>query len=414
MYTGNKFRLGAPLFFGREQSNVRDLPRYTPVEVDGDRKRRALIGDKRNDENVIISQLHSAFMQFHNKLVDECGSFETAQRQLRWTYQWLVVNDFLTTICGQALVDDIMNGGDGSRPRFKAYKWRNDAFMPIEFSAAAFRFGHSMVRPVYRLSQQLDGTPGDTATEQERARGLGGRFFIFAGVQKRGLNGFDAPPPQWGIDWSLFFDIKGSGERAGRARVQPSYKIDTALVNPLGFLPEFSEEPAPGIEPLTIEQLQSKPLDPGNPPNLAERNLLRGLSMGLPSGQAVARALGETPIVDDNLLIGKATIENSVDKRRRLVDICPSFENNAPLWFYVLAEAQHAWVRAAQQEGKSKDAAEAMLIPVRLGPVGGRIVAETLIGLLWADGQSYLRQDPGWRPAKDITTVGQLLDFALS
>ena len=69
-----------------------------------------------------------------------------------------------------------------------------------------------MVRPVYRLNTQLHG--GDdpnNATPDEEARGLAGRFFIFAGVQARGLNGFDAFPEQWAIDWSLFFDIDGQG-----------------------------------------------------------------------------------------------------------------------------------------------------------------------------------------------------------
>ena len=165
MYDGKKFRLGRPLFFGNKPSKARDLPRYIPLDPMVDSKKRALIGDKRNDENVIVSQLHSALLQFHNKLVEASpnSSFEEIQRKVRWHYQWLVVHDFLPRICGAEMVHSILRKeghcgcslGDG--PNFKIYKWRNDAFMPIEFSAAAYRFGHSMVRPIYRLNAELDG-----------------------------------------------------------------------------------------------------------------------------------------------------------------------------------------------------------------------------------------------------------------
>ena len=111
---------------------------------------------------------------------------------------------------------------------------------------------------------------------------------MFAGVQARGLNGFDAFPTQWSIDWSLFFDIKGSGSRTGKERVQPAYKIDTSIVNPLGFLPEFSQNPFGTGSDLPVEALQSKEADKASPSNLAVRNLWRGNSMGLPSGQLTA------------------------------------------------------------------------------------------------------------------------------
>jgi hypothetical protein len=54
------------------------------------------------------------------------------------------------------------------------------------------------------------------------------------------------------------------------------------------------------------------------------------------------------------------------------------------LWFYILAEAQRAF--------KTDDT------PIRLGPVGGRIVGEVIVGLLMADRKSFLRQSPGFRP----------------
>jgi hypothetical protein len=416
MYDGKKFRLGRPLTENGIGTHVRDLPRYSDVN-DLNAAKRALIGDKRNDENVIVSQLHAAMLQFHNKLVDEdpAASFRDIQQQVRWHYQWIVVNDFLMRICGKKVVHEILPHLERQRPiwenppRLAFYKYRHDAFMPIEFSVAAYRFGHSMVRPIYRLNTHLSGgADPQQATQEEIDRGIAGRFFIFAGVQKRGLNGFDEFPEQWAIDWSLFFDINGSGQRGGKERVQPAYKIDTSLVNPLGFLPEFSKPPQQAAGDLTLEALQSIPLDPiMDPANLAQRNLLRGMAMGLPSGQAVARAMGLEPIAEENLRVGKAVLDDW-DTNPTLLSIDPSFEDKAPLWYYVLAETQYQWVLRAKAEG-----GEGNQEPLRLGTVGARIVAETLIGMLWADGQSYLCQAPNWQP-ESIRSMGDLINFALS
>jgi hypothetical protein len=416
MYDGNKFRLGRALFENDKATNVRDLPRYIDPN-NPQAARRALIGDKRNDENVVVSQLHAAMLQFHNKQVDKdpAASFCDIQQQVRWHYQWIVVNDFLVKICGEHVVHEILPHLGKHQPiwknppHFAFYKFREDAFMPVEFSVAAYRFGHSMVRPIYRLNTRLaGGADPNQATPDEVRRGLAGRFFIFAGVQKRGLNGFDEFPQQWAIDWSLFFDIGGSIGHGGIQRVQPAYKIDTSLVNPLGFLPEFSKPAQAPAGDLTIVQLQSVPVDPVmDPSNLAQRNLLRGMAMGLPSGQDVARLMGVEPIADENLRIGKAVVADW-DTNPALTTIDKVFADNAPLWFYVLAEAQYEWILRAKAPG-SKGNEE----PLRLGTVGARIVAETLIGLLWADGHSYLRQAPNWKPEK-IRSMGDLLHEALS
>src|SRR5262245_30742319 len=93
----------------------------------------------------------------------------------------------------------------------------------------------------------------------------------------------------------------------GIDRLQPAYKIDTSLVNPLASLP-----------PLEAPDIRS----------LAQRNLLRGVSMGLPSGQAVARMMGLQPIPDPDLKVGKATEEDS-DQNVPLTSISPEFGHNA-------------------------------------------------------------------------------------
>ena len=424
LYVGKKFRLGRKLFERNKPSKSRDLPRFDDPENPGMPK-RALIGDKRNDENVIVSQLHGAMLQFHNKLVDKMpkASFAEVQRQVRWHYQWIVVNDFLVKLCGADVVHEILpHLGKNkpiweNKPKLQFYQVRNEAFMPIEFAAAAYRFGHSMVRPIYRLNTELKGgDKKDEATKAEEESGVAGRFFIFAGVQERGLNGFDSFPKEWAIDWRLYFDTHGSTALPGKHRVQPSYKIDTSLVNPLGFLPEFSKV-VPASPPLTIEKLQAKPDGKGHgPANLAQRNLLRGMAMALPSGQDVARAMGLVPIADENLRICKAVIEDWDDPATPKLSTFHggAFIGKAPLWFYVLAEAMHEWVLRAKAPGSKGDEE-----PLHLGAVGQRIVAETLIGLLLADGHSYLRQAPNWQPEDagyvgPNFTMGALIKFALA
>jgi hypothetical protein len=416
IYLGDKFRLGKPLFALREPTSARDLPRYRDP-YNPDTPARALVGDKRNDENVILAQLTAMFLQLHNRFVDDLGGgFELAQRMVRWHYQFIVINDFLVRLCGADVVDAILPHRlapapvGQKRPRLDYFHWDREPYMPIEFSVAAFRIGHSMVRPIYRLNQELHGGDDpDTATDDEKRRGLEGRFFIFAGVNKRALNGFGEFSEQWAIDWRLFFDIDGSGVQGGKARAQPAYKIDTSLVNPLGFLPEFSIV-KPFHPPLTLDQLQPAPVDGVNDPaNLAARNLLRGAALQLPSGQAVARAMGLDVIADADLRIGKATLDDW-EQARPVTDIDASFAGNAPLWFYVLAEAQYEWSRRAGAPGSLGDAE-----PVRLGAMGARLVAETLIGLVYADPFSYLAQDPNWTPLVGGTglDMGRLVKYAL-
>ena len=116
--------------------------------------------------------------------------------------------------------------------------------------------------------------------------------------------------------------------------------------------------------------------------------------------------MGLDPIDDKDLRVGKAVLED-LDKNRTLVSIDPVFKGNAPLWYYVLAEAQFEWSKRAKAPGSKGDEE-----PVRLGTVGGRIVAETLIGLLWGDAHSYLRQAPNWHPPH-IKDIGSLIKFAL-
>jgi hypothetical protein len=350
---GRTMLLGERLTGNSNDPGARDLPR---ISFDDD-PARAIIGDPRNDENVMVSQLHASMLRFHNRMAAMLPSkdFEHVQRMVRWHYQWVVLHDFLPAIVGPDMVAEIMGHvkeGETSTaqpPQLKFFKQKNEGFMPIEFSVAAYRFGHSMVRPLYRLNQTVSRLP------------------IFANDKGQDLKGFRTFPREWSIDWRLFFPRSGA-PRTGPERVQPAYKIDTSLVNPLGSLP-----------PSVVK-------DP--PPSLAQRNLLRGWSMQLPSGQAVAAAMGFEPIPDGKLTIGKATKEGGKRKNKSIAHISDKFKGNAPLWFYILSEAQQSFVNDQT--------------PIRLGKVGGRIVGEVFIGLMLADSHSYLRQMPTFKPRNDF------------
>jgi hypothetical protein len=351
LYRNDGIRLlqGDPLTGNANDPKARGLSR---AQAEGNEPERAIIGDPRNDENVIVSQLQASMIRFHNRMADVLPSaqFEEVQRMVRWHYQWVVLHDFLPTIIGDETLADIFGGmspvDPDATPHLKFYKPVKEAFIPVEFSVAAYRFGHSMVRPIYRLNGSIPRLP------------------IFAG-QGDSLVGFRRFPDNWAIDWRLFFKM-GDAPPLGPERVQPAYKIDTSLVSPLGTLP-------PSVATM--------------PPSLPERNLLRGWRMALPSGQDVARAMGITPIPDANLRVGKAT-EADTPTNKVITSISPRFAGNAPLWYYILAEAQ--------QEFVNNDT------PIHLGPVGGRIVGEVFVGLMLADSHSYLRQNPNFTPHPEL------------
>lgn len=269
------------LLIGSNNRGEPDLPRNrdsgadTSDTDDFSRFRTALIGDPRNDENIIVSQLQLAFLGFHNRRVDEGAGFEEARRFTRWHYQWVVVHDFLKRLCGADLVDALLCGKCQGQPDLCFFHYRNAPFMPVEFSVAAYRLGHSMVRPGYQLSETLDGLRG------------GNPLAIFGGQPQDNLRGGRELPPFWTIQWDRFVEHQGSDP-------QKSRKLDTKLAPPLVDLPISPEA-----------RLRS----------LAFRNLLRGWRMSLPSGQSVARRMG-IQVVDGAPLTG-----------------------DDPLWLYVLAEA---------------------------------------------------------------------------
>jgi hypothetical protein len=318
----------------------------------------AIVGDPRNDSNLIVSGLHAAFLKFHNHAVavvggsDPLETFAQARELTTWHYQWLVVNRILPNFVGQSVVDDVLRHG----PRH--YRTHSQAYIPVEFSGAAYRFGHSMVRPSYRAN--LAGDSG---------RPFFGLIFDSRVVVPDGQNPSTDPGDLRGgfrarrryVGWQTFFDF---GARHS-AEVKPNKVIDTLLSTPLFALPTSAIAHIPGA--------------PG-PIALAQRTLLRHLTWSLPSGQAIARRLS-APVLHRNDFADLAGYGHRLDRA-------------TPLWLYVLREAQLV------NDGQF------------LGPVGGRIVAEVLLGLLMADPHSYLNRHPRWRPMLGATGGGyQIANF---
>jgi Animal haem peroxidase len=303
----------AQLLLGRnDRGDEADVPR----NAEG----IALIGDPRNDVHTLVSQLHVAMIKLHNRLAALARDrgftgaevFEVARRETIWHYQWVIVNDYLPRLVGAELVASVLE--DGAR----FYRPDGPPRIPFEFADAAFRYGHSQVRDSFELNSHS------------------GVLRLFPD-----LAGFRPVPAELVVEWSRLFDV------AGAAPAQRAKLIDGRLARSLIQLP------AAITGEVELSAYHS----------LAGRDLARGHAYGLPSGEAVAEAMGEAPLADDPLGLRAA-----------------GWSGETPLWLYFLAES------ASRGRGE------------QLGPCGGRIVTEVLLGILAADRGSYLASEPRWTP----------------
>lgn len=277
MYDGNgKFLIGR-----NEQDADDDLVR--------NKKGIAIIGDKRNDENIIVSQLQLTFLKFHNEVMGQTGNFDEAQRLVRWHYQWVVVHDWLKRLCGAKVVDNILYSDCPGKPKLCHYKYHEYPFMPVEFSVAAYRLGHSMLRGRYRINQTVPDLPlFDRAAD---------------GKPLDDFRGFRPLPGAWTIDWSFFLDF--AGNKGSQAKPQFSRKIDKLLVRPVIEMPDQIASPLP-----------NPPFPPSVARSLAFRNLVRAWRLGLPSGQSVARRIGATPLPGPDLPLWRYILEEAMAQHK--------------------------------------------------------------------------------------------------
>ncbi len=225
-----------------------DLPREKR-NADPLRDRAAQIGDPRNDENLIVAQLHLAFLKAHNRLVDQGRTFEEARRLVRQHYQHIVLHDFLKRVADPAIVDGILTGGN----RFYD-AWASRSSCRSSSPSPGTASGTPWCRDTYDFNLNF---PDATL----------GLLFTFTALSGE-LGDFDTLPDNWIIQWERFIDAGGGRNKAR--------KFDTKLAGGLFQLQTVTGE---------IEQ-------PADAANLAVRNLLRGYGLRMPTGQAMAARLG--------------------------------------------------------------------------------------------------------------------------
>jgi hypothetical protein len=335
-----------------------DLPR---VGGSGSKakKRKALIPDPRNDENLAVAQTHLAMIRFHNRVVDglpnampDTQKFATARDIVTRHYQWMLKTDYLPRIANPAVVNNVFNQGR------KAFEVGTAATqtptMPIEFSVAGFRLGHAMVRDAYDWNAAFPS-------------GEGTLFFLF---EFSGLSGtmFDDVrlPSNWIADWRRLYDFKKEQNRNDLkppGSVNKAMRIDTTLAPTLHTLPD-------GTVGSSTPPIQH---------DLAFRNLRRGRMVRLATGQQMATFLKSKGVTLTKLT--RAQIRDGKNGAK-LDGLTPGQRDglltNTPLWFYILREAE-------LNNGK-------------LNGVGARIVAETFHRAMEGSTSSIVR-DPAWRPS---------------
>jgi len=332
-------------FYDQEYFSGRllDAPAGTKQDLPRNRQGRGLIADPRNEENVVLAQMHLGMIRFHNAMVEHLASsgdsgttlFNRAQRQVRWHYQWAIVNDFLPKVVAPSQVEAAL-GRDFSDQN-------GTVGLPLEVAQGVLRYVYSQVRLQYQLNDDanvalLPADEHDDTLLRHRSQSI---------------------PSRLEVDWTRFFNLDGGP-------TQPSKLIDTKIT-PAFLDLSLVDDPRPARR------------------SVAARFFLQGKRAGLPSGEDVARSIGEPATLPTTSALRKLGLKET------------------PLLYYILAEAEH------QFEDSNKD---------RLGPVGGRLLADALIRRLRLDPQSYLNAHPNFSPISAVTdengnfNVGQLVASA--
>jgi hypothetical protein len=278
--------------------------------------------------HLFTSQMVVAFIELHNRLVDRLRQddvadgdiFDEARRAATWHYQHVILREFLPGLIGPQLVAELLDDGP------QLYRVGPDPYIPFEFADAAYRYGHSQIRPSYQVNDQFGPCP------------------VFPD-----LMGFGPVTPERTVDWTLQIDVDG------HPPAQRSKRIDSRLPAPLIALPTEISGSAPGTDYAS----------------LANRDLQRGHAVGLASGEAIAERLEVPALSADQVGLAER-----------------GWADETPLWFYILKEAD------VLHDGD------------QLGPVGGRIVAEVLVGIIDADPESFRSVDPTWTPTLPSRRAG--------
>jgi hypothetical protein len=279
LYKGVCFRLG-------EIKNRNEAEFDVPLDIND----LPVVADERNCENALMRQIHAMFMKLHNLAVKNLDDgtmndktlFEAARTLVRWQFQWLVREDFLPTVCDPGVYDAVVRRNE------RLIHWPAGHFsIPVEFSQAAARFGHSMVKAIYTLIEHGPSVPLKS---------------LFVGPGRKG-----ALHPDHAVEWFHFT----------RSHQASSQDIDTLLADPLSNVPDES------IDPFVTTPM------PHEPHMLALRTLCRGAATKLPTGQQVRVALQPGAILP---------VSDTNRAWKKLHEL--GFANETPLWYYILLEAE--------------------------------------------------------------------------
>jgi Animal haem peroxidase len=333
-----------------------DLPRA------GATPSSAVIPDPRNDENLAVAQTHLAFIRFHNRVVDTLPSstpaavkFMRARKIVTRHYQWMIKTDFLPRICDPDVVTDVFKNG---RKIFEAGVAPTQVpTMPIEFSVAAYRLGHSMVRQAYNWNVNFDN--GDGTLEL---------LFFFSGTSGS-LGGNNPLPFIWVADFRRLYNFGQAGRKdlvVPAAKFNRAMRIDASLAHTLARLPQE-----------TIGPPKVAMKDPRH--DLAFRNLTRAKMVSLATGQQMVAFLKSKGV--NVKALTAAQIRQGSGDGVSLAGLSQADRDavvaKTPLWFYILREAE--------------------LNGGHLAGVGARIVAETFHRAMEGSQTSIVR-DPTFKP----------------
>ena len=346
-------------------------------------KAKAIIGDMRNDENLAVAQTHLMFLRLHNKMVDtarpedvDLGDreevFEWARMQVCRIYQWLIMNVYLPAVCDPDTLKDVLANNAPvycafrNRPEYRA---RRDCMMPLplEFSVAAYRFGHSQARPDYDWNTIFGRGETDCNPSSDRADFR--QLFAFTGEAKPPMFGAsDRLPSNWIPEMERLLNI---GNKFGDRNTR---RINTFLAPALLAMAHMP----PGVQ--------------ANMRNLPIRNLRRGHLLNVPTAQDCLAEL----VANHGIAIRPLNAAQITSGPTGTAIRDGGFVHQTPLWFYVLKEAE------ILSNGRC------------LGPLGSRIVSETLAGLVIYGSGTYWDvsgSDNGrWHPSDGVLINGEPID----
>ena len=377
---------GAPF----EEEEFHALPQpLRGLFVDDDGKlirQRAIIGDLRNDDNLPLAQFHLAMLRLHNRVVDAAGRhggpvrdrdalFHWARREVTLLYQWMILNLYLPMVCDPAVVSAMLwDEAPLYRSILPAEATPNTGTLPVplEFSAAAFRFGHSMLRGHHDWNRYYgQGAQDETSLALHATLE---QLFALTGGSEPPMRMPDGQstrtlPAHWPVEWARFL------------RVDAAPPVNTA--------PPINAHLIPVLAEMVNERENCHPVLR----HLAMRNLRRGHRMNIASAQeCAAGVMAETGMAIH--MLNHAELLHGASGEAILQG---GFLKRTPLWFYILKEAE--------LRGRAG----------RLGPLGSRLVAETLCGLVMQDASSYWHC-PGsgagnrWHPRDGVQPQGRPLD----